>query len=111
MSEAKNVSPDGKDRDEWNRRWREMPHRRLPSPPEISIGAITGEEVWPAARTALPDAWRHDVGTPDSAAGRPIRRQIADFAFAVDLRGELAVNQPAQVELRPSEAQRKPDAG
>jgi hypothetical protein len=36
-SEAKDYSLDGEDREEWDRRWRAMPNRRLPSPPLIGI--------------------------------------------------------------------------
>lgn len=39
MPEAKDYSLDGEDRDEWDRSWRAMPHRRLASPPKCGIGA------------------------------------------------------------------------
>ena len=37
VTDANDVSLDGKDRDEWDRRWKAMPHRRLGSPPKIVL--------------------------------------------------------------------------
>jgi hypothetical protein len=37
MSGPKDYSLDGKDRAEWDRAWRAMPHRRLLSPPRLNL--------------------------------------------------------------------------
>jgi hypothetical protein len=38
VANAKDYSLDGKDREEWDRSWRAMPHRRLSSPPKTGLG-------------------------------------------------------------------------
>ncbi len=37
MSDPKDYSLDGKDREEWDRSWRAMPHRRLSLPPKAGL--------------------------------------------------------------------------
>ena len=39
VSDAKDYSLDGDDREEWDRSWRAMPHRRLTSPPKAGVGS------------------------------------------------------------------------
>lgn len=83
MPEARDYSPDGKDRDEWDRAWRAMPHRRLPSPPVSGIGSdLWGRFGSPASTTISQDppqfcacVWRGSeccpvCGAPTSAAER-----------------------------------------
>jgi hypothetical protein len=38
VADAKDYSLDGKDREEWDRSWGAMPHRRLTSPPKARVG-------------------------------------------------------------------------
>ena len=46
MSKAKDDSVDGEDREEWDRSWRAMPHRRLTSPPKTGLSCLDALRGW-----------------------------------------------------------------
>jgi hypothetical protein len=70
--DPKDHSLDGKDREEWDRSWREMPHRRLSSPPKAGLsGDALGRFGDPASWTISQDpplfcdrAWRESECCP-----------------------------------------------
>ena len=72
MSDAKDYSLDGKDREEWDRIWRAMPHRRLTSPPKAGLGGdALGRFGEPVSCTISQDpplfrdrAWRESERCP-----------------------------------------------